>query len=172
MYNIVEFPGCPVVRTLHFPCRGHGFNPWLGTKILHVPVAWPKKKKKKNCNIICISCTIFFKEKPHQHQSLLKSMTQKKILEIIVEQDFNFQEPNCWDGRGGRRGERHWGGGDESENLQSKAKINLVLIKATLVLCTNGFRYIIGSFRKCYIVKVLDNTKDEAVRKVGRYGQV
>ena len=25
-----EFPGGPVVRTLHFHCRGHGFNPWSG----------------------------------------------------------------------------------------------------------------------------------------------
>ena len=23
-----EFPGGPVVRTLSFPCRGHGFDPW------------------------------------------------------------------------------------------------------------------------------------------------
>ena len=40
------FPGGPVVRTPHFHCRGHGFNPWLGT--------WDSashsqsKKKKKN----------------------------------------------------------------------------------------------------------------------------
>ncbi len=25
-----DFPGGPVVRTLCFYCRGHGFNPWLG----------------------------------------------------------------------------------------------------------------------------------------------
>ena len=24
-----EFPGGPMVRTPHFHCRGHGFNPWL-----------------------------------------------------------------------------------------------------------------------------------------------
>ena len=24
-----DFPGSPVVRTLPFPCRGHGFDPWL-----------------------------------------------------------------------------------------------------------------------------------------------
>ena len=23
-----EFPGGPVVRTAHFHCRGHEFNPW------------------------------------------------------------------------------------------------------------------------------------------------
>ena len=25
-----EFPGGPVVRTLHFHCRGHRFDPWSG----------------------------------------------------------------------------------------------------------------------------------------------
>ena len=25
-----DFPGGPVVKTLHFHCRGHGFDPWLG----------------------------------------------------------------------------------------------------------------------------------------------
>ena len=25
-----EFPGSPVVRTPHFPCRGHRFSPWTG----------------------------------------------------------------------------------------------------------------------------------------------
>ena len=25
-----EFPGGPVVKTLRFHCRGHGFNPWSG----------------------------------------------------------------------------------------------------------------------------------------------
>ena len=25
-----DFPGSPVVRTLHFYCRGHRFDPWLG----------------------------------------------------------------------------------------------------------------------------------------------
>ena len=25
-----EFPGGPVVRSRHFPCRGPGFNPWSG----------------------------------------------------------------------------------------------------------------------------------------------
>ena len=32
-YGLGEFPGGPVVRTLHFHCRGLGFDPWLGTKI-------------------------------------------------------------------------------------------------------------------------------------------
>ena len=25
-----DFPGGPVVKTLHFHCRGHGFDAWLG----------------------------------------------------------------------------------------------------------------------------------------------
>ena len=26
--NWRDFPGCPVVRTLHVRCRGHGFDCW------------------------------------------------------------------------------------------------------------------------------------------------
>ena len=26
-----DFPGGPVVKTPHFPCRDHGFDPWLGS---------------------------------------------------------------------------------------------------------------------------------------------
>ena len=41
-----DFPGGPVVKTLHFQHRGHEFNPWSGK----IPYAlWPKNKiKKKN----------------------------------------------------------------------------------------------------------------------------
>ena len=36
----------PVVRTLCFQCKGHGFHPWLGTKI---PQAlWQKETRKEN----------------------------------------------------------------------------------------------------------------------------
>ena len=32
-----DFPGGPLVKTLSFHCRRHGFNPWagVGTKIPH-----------------------------------------------------------------------------------------------------------------------------------------
>ena len=43
--SVRDFLGSPVIKSLHFKCRGHSFNPWLGTKIPHDP--WPKKKKKK-----------------------------------------------------------------------------------------------------------------------------
>ena len=41
-----ELPWHPVVKTLRFHCRGHKFGPWLGYKIPHAVVAWPKKKRK------------------------------------------------------------------------------------------------------------------------------
>ena len=34
-FKIMEtgyFPGGPVVKTLRFPCRGHGFDPWSRNK--------------------------------------------------------------------------------------------------------------------------------------------
>ena len=39
-----EFPGGPVVRTLHFQCREHGFSPWLGNS--HKMRGVAKKKKE------------------------------------------------------------------------------------------------------------------------------
>ena len=41
-----EFPGSPVVRTLHFHCEGPGSIPGRGTKILQSHMAQPKKKKR------------------------------------------------------------------------------------------------------------------------------
>ena len=49
-----NFPGSPVVQTLHFHCRGHGFEPWLGKLRSCTPHGTAKnnntnylKKKKK-----------------------------------------------------------------------------------------------------------------------------
>ena len=40
------FPGGPVVKTLHFQCRGHEFDPWLGNWDPTCRAAQPKKTKK------------------------------------------------------------------------------------------------------------------------------
>ena len=47
----MDFPGGPVVRTLHFQCRGHIFNPWLGDLPISCCVAKKKKKKKKSISV-------------------------------------------------------------------------------------------------------------------------
>ena len=39
-----------MVRTLHFHCRGHGFDPWLGNYDPASYVAQPKKKRKRKRN--------------------------------------------------------------------------------------------------------------------------
>ena len=41
-----DFPGSPVVKTLHAHCRGHRFNPWWGNQDLTCRITRPKKKKK------------------------------------------------------------------------------------------------------------------------------
>ena len=41
------FPGCPVVKILHFHCRGLGFDPWLGKFYMLWGVAKEKNKNKK-----------------------------------------------------------------------------------------------------------------------------
>ena len=38
-----EFPGNPVVKTPHFSCREHGFNPWSGREDPVCCMAGPKK---------------------------------------------------------------------------------------------------------------------------------
>ena len=43
-----DFPGGPVVKTLHFHCRGHGSNPLVGELRSHMPSGVTKKKKGKN----------------------------------------------------------------------------------------------------------------------------
>ena len=43
-----DFPGGPLVRTLHFHCQGLGFNPWLETEIPPDHVSPPKTNKLTN----------------------------------------------------------------------------------------------------------------------------
>ena len=45
--NIWDFPGGPVVKTLHFHCRGHRFDPWSGYQDPIFLVVWPKLKINK-----------------------------------------------------------------------------------------------------------------------------
>ena len=42
-----DFPGGPVVKTLHFHCRGKGSIPGWGTKIPHATPHGQKKERKK-----------------------------------------------------------------------------------------------------------------------------
>ena len=47
--NIRVFPGCPVVKTLHFHCwGGAGSIPGQGTKILHGQKTNKKKQQQQN----------------------------------------------------------------------------------------------------------------------------
>ena len=40
-----DFPGGPVIKTLPFHLRGHGFDPWWGELRSCQRAAQPKKKK-------------------------------------------------------------------------------------------------------------------------------
>ena len=40
-----DFPGGPVVKTLHFQCRGHGFGPRSQNEDPTCHMAWPKINK-------------------------------------------------------------------------------------------------------------------------------
>ena len=41
---LLNFPCGPVVKTLHFYCRGYGLYPWQGT---HMPSGLVKKNNKR-----------------------------------------------------------------------------------------------------------------------------
>ena len=41
-----NFPGGPVVKALHFQCRVHGFDSWLGNSDPTCCMAWPKQTRK------------------------------------------------------------------------------------------------------------------------------
>ena len=46
----LDFPGSPVVRSLHFHCRGHGVPSLVGgIKILHAAWHGQNKKRKEGC---------------------------------------------------------------------------------------------------------------------------
>ena len=44
--NGCDLPSNPVVKFLHFHCREHRFDPWLGDLDATSHVVWPKGEKK------------------------------------------------------------------------------------------------------------------------------
>ena len=45
--QVLDFSGFPVVRTLHFRCRGHRFHPWSGNLGPTCYIAQAKQKKNE-----------------------------------------------------------------------------------------------------------------------------
>ena len=74
-----DFSAGPVARTLCFPCRWHGFNPWSGNWDLTCCTAWPKKRNidpaameemsRSHCRKINIVVVIIGKYSPHSPSS-------------------------------------------------------------------------------------------------------
>ena len=42
------------LRHLHYPCRGYGFDLWLGDQDLECHTAWPKRKKNNKATCILL----------------------------------------------------------------------------------------------------------------------
>lgn len=70
-------PCGPVVKTLLFHCRGHRFDPWLGTKIPHALQHGQKKREKTTT------------AKSHHDSTLLLILTLHQILTILVPKYFS-----------------------------------------------------------------------------------
>ena len=49
--KILDFPGGPVVKTLRFHCRGHGFDPWSGKIPSRAARCDQKKKQNRKTKI-------------------------------------------------------------------------------------------------------------------------
>ena len=67
-----DLPGSPVVKMPGFHCRGHGFDPWLGSQAPTRHALWPKKNKK-NTGVGCHALLqgIFPTQGLNQHLSCL-----------------------------------------------------------------------------------------------------
>ena len=89
-----EFPGSPVVRTLHFHCRGHGSNPWSPT----CHVVQPKILKNEVLDVRIIT----------EMKSLLESFNSRfeQAIESVNLKTDNWSYP-VW-GAGRKKVEEKW----------------------------------------------------------------
>ena len=62
-----DFPGCPVVKTQHFHCKGCGFNPW-----------------SRNQDSAC--CMV----RQKKNKILFMSVNRKWQMEIVVRRELSF----------------------------------------------------------------------------------
>ena len=72
-----DFTGGPVVKTPCSHCRGCGFDPWSGTKILHA--VWRSQNEKKNCK----SSILQLKSKT-KHQKETKKAFEEKSYYVKI----------------------------------------------------------------------------------------
>ena len=88
----MNFSGGPVVKTLHFHCRGHGFDP----RKFHMQQVWPKKKTTKNLMdghqiriIFKLQALLFFSfSKRRRH--VLSCLSLRKTLLDLGETTWKF----------------------------------------------------------------------------------
>ena len=82
-----DFSVSPVVKILHFPCRRHQFNPWLGNWDPTCNVAQPKKenKNKRSWDIRVDSSAYHFDHAPNTTglASLTRLMGPRLILPMV-----------------------------------------------------------------------------------------
>ena len=62
-----DFPDHPVVRTPHFCCKGHGFDPWLGNQDL----ASPQASDKTSWDVWASAPALPDQRQPHQPMILV-----------------------------------------------------------------------------------------------------
>ena len=99
-----DFPGSPVVKTPHLPCRGCRFNPWWGNSDTTCHTAWPKNKffkiiiKRKDSNRKTWSSTwsksITRQKKKQGKQTITKKKSVETNKKKSIVRNKNFTE---WD---------------------------------------------------------------------------
>ena len=94
-----EFPGGPVVRTLHFHCRGHGLDPSSGIKTPHASRCGKKKKKPMIWKMAVGVCQFvlgyFLDSGIYQRESGVFFETVMCYLQIYVTMPCTYRMMSC-----------------------------------------------------------------------------
>ena len=88
-----ELSGGPVVRILHFHCRGHGFNPWLGNQDPACCIAQKRKKNEIKFKIQLFSHTSHISS---SHVWLMATMLNSQVPYISAHIWAQYHAPPSW----------------------------------------------------------------------------
>ena len=94
-----DFPGGPVVKSLHSQCRGHEFNPGWGTKIPHATPRGQKNNNKTLFSIFYLSWylrgTVFHHAVMGRPRLWLRARLRKATWRLMLGGNFQISQKKC-----------------------------------------------------------------------------